>query len=108
VLDLFGWEIGMSLASVILLAVGAIVIGVGLQLIGEVRIGYQFVFTTIAAFIGGFLGSEALGSLSTWGPSFEGLYIVPALIGGLVFGVAVDAAARYLTEGSYVHAPSPI
>ena len=107
-LELYGWDVGMNLTAALLLIAGALVIGGGLQLIGDVRIGFEFVFTAIAGLVGGYLGSEALGTLSTWGPVYEGLYIVPALIGGLVFGVVIDAVARFVTDGSYVHEPRPI
>lgn len=107
-LDLFGWDVGMSFAAALILILGALVVGVALQLIGSVRIGYEFGVTAIAAVVGGYLGSEAFGTLSTTGPSFEGLYIVPAVIGGVVLGVVVDAAVRYVTRGSYVHSPRPI
>ena len=107
-LELYGWEVGMNLTAALLLIGGAIVIGVVAQLIGEVRIGFEWIFTAIAALVGGYLGSEAFGTLSTWGPVHEGLFIVPAIIGGLVLGVVVDALTRYVTEGSYVRAPRPI
>jgi uncharacterized membrane protein YeaQ/YmgE (transglycosylase-associated protein family) len=107
-LELYGWEVGMDLTAALLLIGGAVVIGVAAQLIGEVRIGFEWIFTAIAALVGGYLGSEAFGTLSTWGPVYEGLYVVPAIIGGVVLGVGVDAVTRYVTEGSYVHAPRQI
>ena len=107
-LDLFGWDVGMSTFAVLLLIVGAVVLGAIPQFIGEPRVGYEWVFPSIAAFVGGWLGSEAFGTVSTWGPVFEGLYIVPAIIGGIVLGGFVDLVARYVTGGSYVHHPTPI
>lgn len=107
-LVLFGWDTGMSFTAALLLIVGAVVIGVGAQLVGEVRIGWEFAVTGVAALVGGYLGSEAFGTLSAWGPAYDGLFIVPALIGALVLGIVVDAVTRYMTEGSYVHAPRPI
>ena len=50
----------------------------------------------------------ALGGLSTWGVEFDGLFVLPALIGGLVVGFIVDALSRYTTEGSYTREPRPI
>lgn len=107
-LDLFGWDVGMSLTAALLLVAGALVVGVAAHFIGEVRVGYEWAVTGIAALIGGYLGSEAFGDLSTFGPSFDGLYIVPAIVGGLVLGAVIDAVLRYTTEGSYVHQPRPI
>lgn len=107
-LALFGWNIGMSGLALILLIAGALVIGAIPLFIGESRTGYEWLATAAAVLVGGWLGSEAFGGLSTIGPVFEGLYVVTALVGGIVLGAVVDAAVRYMTGGSYVHAPRPI
>jgi uncharacterized membrane protein YeaQ/YmgE (transglycosylase-associated protein family) len=107
-LDLFGWDVGMSGWAVLLLVGGAIVIGAIAHLVGEVRTGWEGPIAAVAALVGGYIGSEALGTFSTWGVVFQGLYILPALIGAVVLGVAVDAIVRYATHGSYVHASRPI
>jgi uncharacterized membrane protein YeaQ/YmgE (transglycosylase-associated protein family) len=108
VLDLFGWDVGMSAYAAILLVAGAILIGVAAHFIGEVMTGWEGPTAAVAALIGGYVGSEALGTLSTWGYAFEGLYVVPAIIGGILLGVVVDAVVRYSTHGSYVHHARPI
>jgi hypothetical protein len=108
VLDLIGWDVGMSLLAATLLVVGALIISLALSFIGDVTIGWEWAPTAVAAVVGGWIGSEALGAVSTWGPEFEGLFIVPALIGGLVFGIAMDAVLRFATRGSYIHHPQPI
>ena len=46
-------------------------------------------------------------TLSNYGNVFEGLYLVPALIGAMILGVLVDAAVRYIAGGSYLAAPHP-
>jgi uncharacterized membrane protein YeaQ/YmgE (transglycosylase-associated protein family) len=107
-LDLFGWDVGMSAFAALLLIVGALAIGVIAHLIGTVRIGFEWLVTAVAALVGGYLGSEALGTVSTLGPVFEGLYILPAIVGALVVGFVVDAITRYLTSGSYLPEPRPI
>lgn len=107
-LDLFGWDVGMSAYAAILLAAGAILIGVVAHFIGDVTTGWEGSVATVAALIGGYVGSEALGTFSTWGYAFEGLYVLPALIGAVVLGFVVDAIVRYSTQGSYVHHARPI
>jgi len=108
-LDLLGWDVGMSLFAAILLIAGALLIGVLASFIGDVRVGWEWAVTAAAALVGGYVASEAFGGASTWGPVFEGLYIVPAAIGGVVLGVFVDAVSRYSTAGSYVrHEARPI
>lgn len=107
-LDLLGWDIGMSAYAAILLVLGAILLGAVAHFIGDVRTGWEGPIAAVAALVGGYLGSEAFGTFSTWGYAFEGLYVVPALIGGVVLGAVIDAIVRYLTQGSYVGHPRPI
>jgi uncharacterized membrane protein YeaQ/YmgE (transglycosylase-associated protein family) len=107
-LELFDWNVGMSGLAVILLIAGALVLGAVPLFVGEPKTGYEWLVSAAAVLIGGWLGSEAFGSLSTFGPAFDGLYLVTALIGGIVLGVIADAAMRYATGGSYTHAPRPV
>ena len=107
-LNILGWEIGMGGAGLLMLVGGALVLGLIVQLIGETRTGFEWLVAGIAAVIGGWLGSESFGTASTWGILFDGLYVLPALIGGVVLGGIVDIVVRTATGGSYVHHPRPI
>jgi uncharacterized membrane protein YeaQ/YmgE (transglycosylase-associated protein family) len=107
-LELFGWNMGMTGFAVALLIVAAVVIGLAAQYIGEVTFGYEWTLTAVAALIGGWLGSEAFGSASPWGPQWEGMFLLPALIGAIVLGGLFDIAVRYVSGGAYVHHPRPI
>lgn len=107
-LVLGNWDVGMSTLAFALLLIGAVVLGAIPQFVGDPAIGYEFVFPMIGAAVGGWLGSEAFGQLSTWGPEFEGLFVLPAIIGAVVVGALVDAIVRTLSGGSYVHEPRPI
>jgi uncharacterized membrane protein YeaQ/YmgE (transglycosylase-associated protein family) len=107
-LDLLGWDVGMSGFAALVLIIGALVIGILAHFIGDVTVPYEWAVTGVAALVGGYLGSEAFGTLSTWGFEFDGLYVLPAIIGAVVLGGVVDALLRYLTEGSYVRHPRPI
>lgn len=107
-LELFGWDVGMGGFAAALLVVGALLIGILTQFIGDVTVGWEWAATAVAALIGGYLGSEALGTLSAWGIVYDSLYILPALISGVLFGGVMDAILRYSTEGSYVHHARPV
>ena len=107
-LDLFGWDVGMSLLAALLLVGGAVVIGGIAQVSGTVTNGYQWLVVGLAALVGGYVGSESFAGLSTWGPEFEGLFVLPAIIGAVVVGAVVDAILRYSTAGSYMAEPRPI
>jgi uncharacterized membrane protein YeaQ/YmgE (transglycosylase-associated protein family) len=106
-LDLFGWNVGMTGVAALMLVLGALILGAIAQIIGRVVVGYEWIFTALAALVGGWIGSEALGTLSTWGPVFDDLYILPALIGGIVLGGLVDVIVRRSTGGAYFE-PRPI
>jgi len=108
VFDLFGWDVGMSAYAAILLAAGAILIGILVQFMGEVTTGWEGPIAAVATLVGGYIGSEALGTFSTWGYAFEGLYVLPAAIGGVVLGFTIDAIVRYSTQGSYVRHARPV
>jgi hypothetical protein len=107
-LELFGWEIGLTWGGIALLVAGALIIGVAAQLIGEVRVGYEGVLVFFAALVGGYLGGVALGVATTWGPQMGGLYVLPALLGALLLGVVVDTITRTITGGSFIKAHHPV
>ncbi len=107
-LVLVEWNVGMSTLAGFLLIAGALLIGVIAQFIGDVKVAYHWAVVAFAALVGGWLGSEAIGTFSTWGPDFEGLYIVPALLGGLILGTIADVLLRYSIEGGYRQHPEPI
>lgn len=95
----FAIDIGIwGLAALIL---GALLIGLVAQLIGQARFGYEWVITSIAAFVGGLGASEWITSWRTFEPVWDKLAIVPAVIGALVVGIVVDVIVRYLSHGSY-------
>jgi hypothetical protein len=98
----------MSTLAGFVLVGGALLIGVIAQFIGDVKVAYHWAVVALAALVGGWLGSEALGTFSTWGPEFEGLFIAPALLGGLILGTIVDVLLRYSVEGGYRQHPEPI
>ena len=97
------FSIDIGVLATASLVVGAIVLGIALQLIGDVRFGYEWIATAVAAFIGGFVASEWITSFRTVEPVWEKMAILPAIGGALVVGVIVDALIRYTTHGSYIH-----
>jgi uncharacterized membrane protein YeaQ/YmgE (transglycosylase-associated protein family) len=93
----------LGLAGWLLLIVGAALFGIAAQLVGETRNGYEWVVDGIAAGVGALIGSEFIVAWQATGPVFDGLAIVPALVGGLVVGLVVAVATRYVTGGRYSH-----
>jgi uncharacterized membrane protein YeaQ/YmgE (transglycosylase-associated protein family) len=100
-IEILGLEIGMTWLGILVLALGAVVLGLIGQFIGTVRTRFEWAPDAVAAFLGGFIASESLGSLSTWGPEWEGLFVAPALIGAVVVTLIVDVVVRWGTGGSF-------
>lgn len=96
-------SIALGLGGGALLIVGAVVFGAIAQFIGETRTGYEWLVDAIAAAIGGLVASEFIVAWQATGPVWDGLALMPALIGGLVVGLVVEVATRYLTGGHYTH-----
>ena len=97
------WTIALGLGGWIVLVAGALIFGVAMQLIGDTRIGFEWVTDAIAAGVGALFASEFITAFQETGPVFDGLALVPALVGGLVVGLIVAVATRFLTGGGYSH-----
>ena len=95
-LDLGGW---------ILLIVGALVFGGIAQLVGDTETNLEWVVDAIAFAIGGLVASEFVTGWQAFEPVWAGLAIIPALVGGLVFGLIAEVLTRTLTGGTYAGRP---
>jgi uncharacterized membrane protein YeaQ/YmgE (transglycosylase-associated protein family) len=84
------------------LLIGALLFGALAQFVGETRTGYEWLVDLIGAGFGAIVASEFIIGWRSVEPVFDGLAIVPALIGGLVLGLIVEVATRYLTGGRYL------
>jgi hypothetical protein len=96
--------ISLGIGGWLALFAGAILFGVVAQFIGEARTGYEWFVDAIAAALGAIVASEFIISARTFEPVWDGLAIVPALVGGLVIGLVVEVATRYMTGGRYTTA----
>ena len=93
-LGLMGWAT---------LVAAALLFGVIMQLIGETKTGFEWLIDGIAFGVGALVASEFITAFQETGPVFDGLALVPALIGGLVVGIVVEVATRLVTGGHYTH-----
>jgi|GEM_PF-5478921 uncharacterized membrane protein YeaQ/YmgE (transglycosylase-associated protein family) len=99
------FAITLGIGGWLVLLAGALLFGVIAQYIGEARTGYEWLADGIAAVIGAVVASEFIISTRTFEPVWDGLAIVPALIGGLALGLIVELATRFLTGGRYTSRP---
>jgi len=96
-------SIALGLAGWLVLIVGSALFGIAAQLVGDARSDYEWAVDGIAAGVGALVASEFIVAWQATGPVFDGLAIVPALVGGLVVGLVVAVATRLVTGGHYTH-----
>jgi len=99
------FAVALGFMGWIALIVGALAFGVIAQLVGETRSGFEWLGDAIGFGIGALVASEFIVAFQTAGPVWDGLALAPALIGGLVLGVVIEVATRYLTGGTYSGRP---
>jgi uncharacterized membrane protein YeaQ/YmgE (transglycosylase-associated protein family) len=92
----------------IVVIAGALIFGFVAQSVGEARTGYEWLVDGVAAFAGAVIVSEFIISLRTFEPVYDGLALVPALIGGLALGLVIEVATRYVTGGKYTVRPMAV
>ncbi len=102
------FAIDFGIGAWVLVIAGALVFGIIAQFIGETRTGFEWVADAIGFGIGAVVASEFIVALQATGPVWDGLALVPALVGGLVLGMVVEVTTRYLTGGTYVGHPSAV
>lgn len=99
------FSIALGFLGWLALAVGALLFGVIAQSLGETRTGYEWLVDSIGAGVGALVASEFIVAWQTFEPVWDGLALVPAVLGGLVVGVIVEVATRFMTGGSYEPRP---
>jgi uncharacterized membrane protein YeaQ/YmgE (transglycosylase-associated protein family) len=95
------FTISVGLGGWVVVILAALAFGVIAQFIGDARTGYEWLIDAIAFAIGAVVASEFIVGLRTFEPVYDGLALVPALVGGLAFGLLVEVVTRYLTGGHY-------
>lgn len=75
----------MTLVGLIVLLVVAFVVGALGEMIGGVKVPGGFIGSIVVGFVGAWIG----GALLHFGPVVGGIQIVPAIIGAIVFALAL-------------------
>ncbi len=96
----------VTILGLLVLVVGAALIGAGMGLFDENGTPYWWLMTGIGALIGAFVLSEYVG-LDTFAPVWEGVALLPALVGGLVVGAAVELTMHFTHRGTPFHRGHP-
>lgn len=92
-------ELNMTLLAFLVVIVAALVLGVLVQMYFKPKTQYEWLITAAGAGIGAWLASEITWTqwftgLTNLGPEWEGLLIIPAVIGGLILGAIFEGVAR--------------
>ena len=85
----------------VVVILASIVFGVVAQYIGDARTGFEWFIDALAFGIGAVVGSELFVGMRAFEPVYDGLALVPALVGGLILGGVVEVITRFLTGGHY-------
>lgn len=84
----------MDIFGVIVLVVGGAVLGLIAQVPQGARFSYEWVATGIGAIVGGFIASEVPAWAAGQSPELGGLFLLQALVGGVIGGAIVWLVAR--------------
>lgn len=92
-------QLDMGIGAFAIVVVAALIVGVFVQMYLAPKSGYEWLIVGVAASIGAWLASEITWTqwftgLTNLGPQFDGLLVIPAVIGGLLLGAATEAVAR--------------
>jgi len=99
------FAITLGIVGWIVLVVGALLFGAIAQFVGETRTGLEWLVDAIGFGIGALVASEFIVAWQAFEPAWDGLALVPALGGGLVVGLVLEVATRYMTGGTYSSRP---
>ena len=99
------FNISLGIGGWALAIIAAFVFGVAVQLIGHVEFGYEWIISSVAAFVGIVVASEFIIDLRAYEPVWDGLALLPAIAGGLLVGLVVAVVTRYATGGSFLAEP---
>ena len=95
----FAYDIGVW--AIIGLIVLATVFGIAVHLVGTPSFRYEWLLTTLAAIVGGFVASEFVVGFRGFEPVYDGLAVIPAIVGGVLLGAVVAGASRFLLSDTY-------
>jgi uncharacterized membrane protein YeaQ/YmgE (transglycosylase-associated protein family) len=63
-------------------------------MVGTPRFSYDWVIAAVGAGIGAFVAGRYLGVVTSWGPQYDGMYLLPAALGAIIVTAAVEAVVR--------------
>ena len=90
----------MGFTAFLGIVVVALVVGVGVQYLTKSAFSYEWLVVALAGAFGAyfasetFVGSTVFEGIKSWGPEFDGMFVVPAVIGGIILAIVADLGVR--------------
>jgi hypothetical protein len=89
----------MGFTAFIGIVLVALFVGVGIQYLMGGTVSYEWFVVALAGALGAYLASEwivvnGLFGITNWGPELDGLFVVPAAIGGVLLALSADFGVR--------------
>ena len=92
----------MSFLAFGIIVVIALIVGIAVQYAIKGGVSYEWFIIALAGTFGAYFASEAvvgstvplLDGITQWGPEFEGMFVVPAAIGGALLALVADVGVR--------------
>jgi hypothetical protein len=94
--DSMDLAIAIGVGGWLVLLIGAILFGLGVQYATHSEDDREWAIPAIGAAVGAIIASEFVVAWRTVDPVWDGLAFVPALIGGVVVGSAVELVLRFI------------
>ncbi len=96
-------QLDMGIGAFAVVVIVALVLGFLAQMLIQPKTSYEWLIAAFGVGVGAWLASEITWTqwftgLTNLGPQFDGLLIIPAVIGGLVIGAIFEGVAR-VVEG---------
>ena len=90
----------MGFAAFIGIVVVAIIVGIGVQYLMKPALRNEWLIVALSGAFGAYFASQSFpesdvfAGIKDWGPTVDGMYIIPALIGGIILAVVADIGVR--------------
>jgi hypothetical protein len=84
----------------------ALLIGFGVQYLTKKSLSNEWLIVAVAAAFGAYFASESFpgstifSGITNWGPELDGLFLIPAIIGGGLLALVADLGIRTGPQGS--------
>jgi uncharacterized membrane protein YeaQ/YmgE (transglycosylase-associated protein family) len=90
----------MGFTAFLGIVVVAVIVGIGVQYLLKSSLTYEWLIVALAGAFGAyfasetFVGSTIFEGIKDWGPQLDGMFIIPAIIGGILLALVADIGVR--------------